>query len=121
MFHVKHLERRRARPRPIQVREVRASSLRRTNPTLRAPLPSVRRAVDELGRLELMRDGGLVSAVALLERGPSARFPHALVVVRDWLCPRAEERFAGAWDGSRVLSPGDDARGLVRASFGLSG
>ena len=77
--------------------------------------------VDELGRLELMRDGGLVSAVALLERGPSARFPHALVVVRDWLCPRAEERFAGAWDGSRVLSPGDDARGLVRASFGLSG
>ena len=77
--------------------------------------------VDELGRLELMRDGGLVSAVALLERGPSARFPHALVVVRDWLCPRAEERFAGAWDGSRMLSPGDDARGLVRASFGLSG
>ena len=45
MFHVKHLERRRARPRPIQVREVRASSFRRTNSTLRAPLPSVRRAV----------------------------------------------------------------------------
>ena len=34
-----------AGPRPIQVREVRASSFRRTNPTRRAPLPSVRRAV----------------------------------------------------------------------------
>ena len=55
------------------------------------------------------------------KRQPSARFPHALVVVRDWLCSRAEERFAGVWDGSLMLSPGDDARGLVRASFGLSG
>ena len=63
--------------------------------------------VDELGRLELMRDGGLFLRWRFWS-GPSARFPHALVVVRDWLCPWAEERFAGAWDGS----PSDDARML---------
>lgn len=76
--------------------------------------------VDELGRLELLRDGGLTSAVALLEAGSSARFPHALVVVRDWLCDRARERFAKAWGGARPIAPGDETRALVRAALGLS-
>lgn len=77
--------------------------------------------VDELGRLELMRDCGLTSAVALLDAGPTARFPHALAVVRDWLLPSAEERFAARWGGSQALAPGDEARALVRAAYGLSG
>lgn len=76
--------------------------------------------VDELGRLELMRDGGLTAATALLERGPASGFPHALAVVRDWLCPCAEERFAAAWGGVEVLAPDERARALVRATCGLS-
>lgn len=76
--------------------------------------------VDELGRLELMRACGLTSAVALLDAGPTARFPHALVVVRDWLQGRAEERFAARWGGSEVLAPDNAARALVRAAYGLS-
>ncbi|MRX83332.1 hypothetical protein [Eggerthella guodeyinii] len=76
--------------------------------------------VDELGRLELMRDGGLTAATALLERGPASGFPHALAVVRDWLCPCAEERFAAAWGGAEVLAPDERARALVRAACGLS-
>lgn len=75
--------------------------------------------VDELGRLELMRDCGLTSAVALLDAGPTACFPHALAVVRDWLLPNAEARFAARWGGAQVLAPGDDARALVRAAYGL--
>ena len=76
--------------------------------------------VDELGRLELMRDGGLTAATALLERGPASGFLHALAVVRDWLCPCAEERFAAAWGGAEVLAPDERARALVRAACGLS-
>ena len=59
--------------------------------------------VDELGRLELMRDGGLVSAVALLERGPSARFP-----MRSLWC------VIGCARGRRSASP---APGMGRACF----
>lgn len=76
--------------------------------------------VDELGRLELMRDGGLVSATALLAQGPAAGFPHALAVVRDWLLPRAEERFAAAWGGAQPLAPDDASRALVRTAYGLA-
>lgn len=75
--------------------------------------------VDELGRLELERDGGLTSATALLERGPSAGFAHALAVVRDWLRPAAEARFAAAWGGARAVAPDGEARALVRAALGL--
>lgn len=75
--------------------------------------------VDELGRLELERDGGLTSATALLERGPSAGFAHALAVVRDWLRPVAEERFAAAWGGARAVAPDEEARALVRSALGL--
>lgn len=76
--------------------------------------------VDEFGQLELLRDGGLTSAVALIEVGATGRFPHALVVVRDWLCDRVEERFADAWGGATVLVPGDGAREALWAAFGIS-
>ncbi|WP_080798546.1 P-loop NTPase family protein [Arabiibacter massiliensis] len=75
--------------------------------------------VDELGRLELERDGGLASATALLAAGPTERFPHALAVVRDWLCPRARERFGAAWGGAEELAPGEEARTRVREALGL--
>lgn len=76
--------------------------------------------VDELGRLELERGCGLVAATELLARGATARFPHALAVVRDWLLPRAVERFGAAWGGARAISPDDEARGLLRAACGLA-
>lgn len=76
--------------------------------------------VDELGRLELMHDGGLVSATALLAQGPRAGFRHAIAVVRGWLLPRAEERFAATWGGAQAIAPDDASRALVRAACGLA-
>ena len=76
--------------------------------------------VDELGRLELQRNGGLTSAMALLARGATAACPHALVVVRASLRARAEERFAAAWGGCVPLTPGEEARTTVRRAFSLA-
>ena len=44
-----------------------------------------------------------------------ARFPHALAVVRDWLLPRAVERFGAAWGGARAISPTTRRAGSCRA------
>ena len=71
------------------------------------PAPSIRRnnkpgllVVDELGRLELLVGKGLVSAMALLDRGATAALRHALVIVRAQLLGIALERFAHApWNG----------------------
>ena len=76
--------------------------------------------VDELGRLELQRDGGLTSAMTVLARGATAACPHALVVVRASLRARAEERFAAAWGRCVPLAPGDEARTTVRRAFSLA-
>lgn len=55
--------------------------------------------VDELGRLELERGGlGLTEAVDLVAQGPRPGWPHALIVVRDWLAPRARMVFGPAWN-----------------------
>ena len=71
--------------------------------------------VDELGRLELELGQGLTQAVRALENGPSPRFQHALIVVRDALLPRLEGRF-GAW-GERVeIGPDEQSRELVLKS-----
>jgi nucleoside-triphosphatase THEP1 len=63
--------------------------------------------VDELGRLELLHDGGLTSAVRMLAAGPRGRYAHALVVARSLfgLADLVEERFAGAWGGAARLAP----------------
>lgn len=63
--------------------------------------------VDELGRLELLRGEGLRHALELLERGPSARWPHAIAVVRRDLVPIACERLSAAWGDIRVIGPDD--------------
>lgn len=74
--------------------------------------------VDEIGRLEL-EGGGIVSAMDALDEGPSKRYPHALIVVRDWLFDRAEERFGPAWGGSTAIEPDDEGAARVAAAFGL--
>lgn len=73
--------------------------------------------VDELGRLELMRNQGLTSALALLDEGPSAAFPHALIVVRDVLVDLARERFAPVWGDPALISPTQDAEEAIRRAF----
>lgn len=74
--------------------------------------------VDELGRLELLRNEGLTSAMKLLERGPEGRYECALLVARDMfdLPHRAEMRFTDAWGGSKRISPTDEARDEIIAS-----
>lgn len=84
-----------------------------------APDPVGLLVVDELGQLELLRGRGLASAVSLLQAGPSARFPHALVIVREWLLDKAEESFFGAWPERAIVTAGDDARRALRQAFGL--
>ena len=62
--------------------------------------------VDELGRLELEYGAGLTSAVALVDRGATPAFPHAIVVVRAELLEAAKARFANApWNGMQDLLP----------------
>lgn len=73
--------------------------------------------VDELGRLELMRNQGLTSALALLDEGPSSAFPHALIVVRDVLVDLARERFAPAWGDPTLVGPTQVAEETIRRAF----
>lgn len=74
--------------------------------------------VDELGRLELLRNEGLTSAMELLKRGPEERYECALLVARDMfdLSRLAEMRFAAAWGGSKRISPTDEAHNEIVAS-----
>lgn len=69
--------------------------------------------VDELGRLEIWRGGGLTSAMALLAQGPTAVFPHALAVVRDYLLDDAEILLAEAWPDHCRISPDDTGRAVI--------
>lgn len=75
--------------------------------------------VDELGRLELLREEGLVEAMAALAEGPSAQLPHALVVARSALAGHAERRFAGSWGGCRLIGPDESGKAAVLEAFGL--
>lgn len=63
--------------------------------------------VDELGRLELLRNEGLTSAMELLKRGPEERYECALLVARDMfdLPHLAEARFAAAWAAPSASPP----------------
>ncbi|MCI2241167.1 hypothetical protein [Adlercreutzia faecimuris] len=76
--------------------------------------------VDELGRLELECGGGLVEALALLDRGPRPAWPHALAVARDRLADRAAERLGAAWGGARAIAPDEASRSAVLAAFSLA-
>ena len=65
--------------------------------------------VDELGPLELMRGGGLTSAMDVLAQGPSALCAHALIVVRESLYDVAATRFADCWGGATAVYPTEEA------------
>lgn len=72
--------------------------------------------VDELGRLELKAGQGLVTALELLESGPSALAQHAIIVVREDLLPLIEGRFK-RWGEKRVISPTPDAANEIQTLF----
>ncbi len=61
--------------------------------------------VDELGKLELLRGGGLTEAMALLDDGPRHAQHHALIVVRASLVEQAEARFRNAWPKQMRIGP----------------
>ncbi|WP_165253906.1 hypothetical protein [Adlercreutzia sp. ZJ304] len=60
--------------------------------------------VDELGRLELDHNAGLLEAMKLLEAGASDNFPNAIVVARRELTEKVVNRFASKWGGSQTIS-----------------
>jgi len=82
-----------------------------------APGPSPARqllVIDELGRLELECDQGLVSALSLLDRGATDALPHALVIVRRQLLETALARFAAApWDEHRPITASEQSLNLL--------
>ena len=78
--------------------------------------------IDELGRLELMKSGGLTSAMALLAAGPLGHYTLAVAVVRRMfgLCDEAARRFGPAWGGAKILEPSDAAWDLICAELGVA-
>ncbi len=75
--------------------------------------------VDELGWMELECESGLTSALELLAAGPTARWPHALVVVRASLAETACARLASAWGTARVILPDDEGAAAVAQAFSV--
>ena len=76
--------------------------------------------IDELGRLELERacPAGLTEALAFVQDGPSAAFPHTVVIVRDFLLDAARAMFADCRpDGIAVISPDDAGRDALLSLF----
>ena len=66
--------------------------------------------VDEFGQMELFMGNGLSSAVALIDRGATATFAHAIIVVREQLLDAALARFSQApWNGLEIIYPDESA------------
>ena len=61
--------------------------------------------VDELGRLEFERGGGLIEAMKLLEQGSDPCFENAIVVARDIFAHEVAQRYGDAWGGTQMMSP----------------
>ncbi len=53
-----------------------------------------------------------------LQEGPSPAFPHALVVVRDYLADETEALLAPAWSDVQRIAPDEAGRREVFAAFG---
>ena len=75
--------------------------------------PHAMLAMDELGRLELLRGCGLTNALAILDAGPTPQFPNAIAVVRETLLDEARRRFEPRWGKPIAIGPDDAASELV--------
>ncbi|MGI6220390.1 MAG: nucleoside-triphosphatase [Coriobacteriales bacterium] len=77
--------------------------------------------IDEIGRIELERGGGLTAALEVVERGATPAHPHALAVVRSRLLDIALERFAAAsWGGMLPIAPDESGEQLLRQVIAAS-
>ena len=76
--------------------------------------------IDEVGRLELLRNGGLTVALDVLDAGSHPAFAHMLIVVREELLELARERFEPAWGLLRVIGADDAGCADLREAFGLT-
>lgn len=70
--------------------------------------------IDELGRLELDHESGLIEAMRLLRNGPCVGMKDALVVVRETFAKRAESLFAETWGGVLRIAPTRQDAELVK-------
>ncbi len=70
--------------------------------------------IDELGRLELDHESGLIEAMKLLRNGPCAGMEDTLVVVREALADRVESLFAETWGGFLRIAPTRQDAELVK-------
>jgi hypothetical protein len=74
--------------------------------------------VDELGRLELCKGTGFVSATQLLKRGPTSLYSHALVVARTGLAQLAGEQLSPCWEKTIMISPDNDTQKMLTSLMG---
>lgn len=70
--------------------------------------------IDELGRLELDHESGLIEAMKLLRNGRCAGMEDTLVVVREALADRVESLFAETWGGFLRIAPTRQDAELVK-------
>ena len=82
---------------------------RATGITVQAPKRPGLLVIDELGPWELLKNGGLTSALDVLSQGPSPLCAHALVVVRESLCDTAAQRFGDCWGGAAAIYPTEES------------
>ena len=80
-----------------------------TGITVQAPTHPGLLVIDELGPLELLKNGGLTSAMDVLSQGPSPLCAHALIVVRESLCDTAAQRFGDCWGGAAAIYPTEES------------
>lgn len=73
--------------------------------------------IDELGPLELMKNGGLTSAMDVLAQGPTPLSAHALVIVREALAEMAAERFGISWGQARIVRATPEAAAEIKSLF----
>lgn len=82
---------------------------RATGITAQAPKRPGLLVIDELGPLELLKNGGLTSAMDVLSQGPSPLCAHALIVVRESLLETAAQRFGDCWGGATAIYPTEES------------
>lgn len=92
-------------------------SLAAQNP-MQNPTPGLL-IVDELGRLELLRNEGLTEALSLLEAGPSQAIPHALIVVRNSLLNDAQRIIPSSWGEIARILPDEAGYRAVLCAFNM--
>ena len=85
-----------------------------------APRAQALLIIDEFGRLELLQNEGLTSAVQLLKQGAQPGCNHAIIIVRESLRDIAKEKFASAWGGCAYIYPNAQSKQRVLSTLKLS-